>query len=207
MAKLKNGALAQSVTGSLGGLTFQKGRGQAIVRAKIAACKSRSPAQDFTRRNFAEARCLWHNLDTYERAEWNVAAPAPLNAWNWFLAVNLALAAQSQPMRRRPHAEPEPPPVFTATPDWTEVGWIIGASDQTNYISVLLEGGTPPYNFEPQNVGDTPFTATFDFETGQIAITAPDPMEVGEWWGSTRWTDSGEQEAFVEWCLIISEPE
>jgi len=71
MAKIKLGALAQDVRGSLAGSTFARNSAGSYVRQKVSPVQPQSALQIAQRGIFSVASQAWRNLDGGERALWN----------------------------------------------------------------------------------------------------------------------------------------
>ena len=68
MAKVAYGALVGSVSGSVGGVTFRRGSGGAVVSARILPTRTPSPAQERQRAIVSEARRDFETLTALDLA-------------------------------------------------------------------------------------------------------------------------------------------
>lgn len=76
MAKIKLGALAQDVRGSLAGSTFARNKGGSYVRQKVSPTQPQSPLQTMQRQILAAVAALWAATTAAVRAEWYAYAEA-----------------------------------------------------------------------------------------------------------------------------------
>lgn len=74
MAKIKLGALANDVRGSVAGQTFSRGRYGAYSRQKVSGVQPRTARQMDVRAIFAEVSQLWRTLTAAQQAAWNAWA-------------------------------------------------------------------------------------------------------------------------------------
>lgn len=74
MASFIPGPLISSITGTVGGLNFAKGRSAPYVRRTLARTNSQTPAQLARRAYFALISQTWQKLDVDVRAAWHHAA-------------------------------------------------------------------------------------------------------------------------------------
>lgn len=74
MAKVKLGALAQDVRGSLAGSTFSRNKGGSYVRQKVSPVQPRTALQLQQRSILSQVSKAWRNLDAATRAAWDAWA-------------------------------------------------------------------------------------------------------------------------------------
>ena len=100
MARIKYGALIESISGSIGGTTFQTNRYGFSIRSKPAASKPNSPSQNVRKSTMSTVQQAWIALSDSERSSWNTYAStfpratrkninSNLNGFNYFTAYHL----------------------------------------------------------------------------------------------------------------------
>lgn len=100
MARIKYSALIESISGSIGGTTFQTNRYGFSIRKKPASSKPNTPSQNARKIGMSTVQQAWIALSDSERSSWNTYAStfpratrkninANLNGFNYFTAYHL----------------------------------------------------------------------------------------------------------------------
>lgn len=119
MARVTYGALITELTGSIGGITFQRNSSGNIARLKPNMPVNSSVNQQVQQNYLSQLISAWSNLSAANKTSWEVFAAAHdhinefgetkvLNGFQWFLSCNLNLLLTSQA-------------TISAAPGWTAI--------------------------------------------------------------------------------------
>jgi len=165
MARVEYGALVTELTGSIGGMTFQRSKSGFICRVKPSAPRCYNDNQNYYQTILVRIIQKWRTLSLLQQQEWDVIAAANihtniygrqyyLSGYNFFISCNLNSVLISEGWILSPPGQDPAESVPVALLDMDEHSAILNLSTQYDGTkSRLVLFTTPPiYSTRSKNI-------------------------------------------------------